>query len=435
MAMAMFFGSLSAYAHGGTARRQLFDYDWRFHLGDAAGAAAPEFDDSEWRQLDLPHDWSIESAISEDSPSGNDGGYFPTGIGWYRKDFAIPESSRGKELWLYFEGVYERSKVYVNGIEVGGHPYGYTSFRCDITDAVHFGEDNTVAVLADNSHQKNSRWYTGSGIYRHVWLITTDKLHIADDGVAISTPSLDKASVKVAIANETDSHRNVTLRIDLGGLGNAEQRVNIAAGERADISQELTLDGAEPWSPEHPALYVATVELLDGESLIDRAEVRFGVRTVEYSADKGLLLNGEAIKLNGCCVHHDNGILGAASYDSAERRKAELLKAAGFNAVRTSHNPPAPAFLDACDEVGLLVVDESFDGWRDAKNTNDYSTLFDDWWEEDVTAMVLRDRNHPSIFCWSTGNEVIERKRLEVVTTAHKLREAICGMGQRLGDL
>ena len=405
-------------------RRQLFDFGWRFSLSVDDKAKTMNFDDSRWRRIDLPHDWSIEGSVNRNNPSGNDGGYYPTGTGWYRKTFTMPSSAANRKTWLYFEGIYERSEVYVNGIKVGGHPYGYTSFFCDITTAVKPGRKNVVAVKADNSLQKNCRWYSGSGIYRHVWLITTDKMHIQNQGVFITTLTKDRATVSVSIANEGKTERTATLKINLGELGNAEQTVKVAAGDSITVTKDVCLSSPKLWSTDTPNLYTADIELTSGSKAIDKVSQTFGVRTIKYSA-KGFWLNGKSMKLYGCCVHHDNGVLGAASFDRAEERKAELIKAAGFNAVRTSHNPPSEAFLDACDRIGLLVIDESFDGWRMAKNKHDYSTLFDQWWYDDVTAMVKRDRNHPSIFCWSVGNEVIERKKIEIVTTAHKLAKAV----------
>ena len=422
MAIAVFC-VFSTQVKAADSRRKLFDFGWRFSLSADDNATTTQFDDSRWRKIDLHHDWSIEGTVNKQNPAGNDGGYYPTGTGWYRKTFTLPSSSVHKKTWLYFEGVYERSEVYVNGVKVGGHPYGYTSFYCDITAAVKSGK-NVVAVKADNSQQKNCRWYSGSGIYRHVWLVTAAPLHILNQGVFVTTPAKDRAKVSVSIANESKSASNTTLKINLGGLGKAEETVKVAAGDTVTVTKEISLSNPKLWSTETPDLYTAEIELTNGGKAIDKVRQPFGVRTISYSA-KGFWLNGQRMRLYGCCVHHDNGVLGAASFDRAEERKAELIKEAGFNAVRTSHNPPSEAFLDACDRLGLLVIDESFDGWRMAKNKYDYSTLFDQWWYKDVTAMVKRDRNHPSIFCWSVGNEVIERKKIEIVTTAHKLAKAV----------
>ena len=371
--------TLSAYgADKQTVRKQLFDANWSFSK-----------DSSQWRTLDLPHDWSIEGTFSKDAPAGNDGGYLPTGKGWYRKTFTLGKDAQAKKLRLYFEGVYMNSEVYVNGQLAGGHPYGYSSFFVDITPYIKVGA-NVVEVSADNSKQKNCRWYSGSGIYRHVWLMTTPKQYIDEWSVSVTTPDIHTVVIKADVVKED--------------------------GRREPIEKTLHIEKPHLWSPDDPYLYHTSIEA-GGDVL----PVTYGIRTIEYSAEKGLMLNGMPIVLNGGCVHHDNGILGAAAFDAAEYRKVKLMKVAGFNAVRTSHNLPSEAFLRACDELGLLVIDEAFDGWREKKNDYDYSTLIDQWWQEDLKAMVLRDRNHPSVFCWSIGNEVIERKKIEVVKTAHKM--------------
>lgn len=373
--------SCSLWAKSPITRKQLFDAGWRFALNDT----------TQWRNIDLPHDWSIEGDFDKDAPAGNDGGYLPTGKGWYRKSFTLGKDYKDKTLRLYFEGVYMNAEVYVNGKRAGGHPYGYSSFFVDITPHVTIG-NNTVEVRVDNSKQKNCRWYSGSGIYRHVWLMTTGKSYIDEWSISVSIP---------------DIH---TVRI--------EGEVVKADGTRLPVSKTINEPNPRLWSPNNPYLYTTTLEA-EG----DAVPVTYGIRTIEVSADKGMLLNGQPIILCGGCLHHDNGILGAAAFDAAEYRKVKLMKEAGYNAVRTSHNPPSETFLRACDELGLLVIDEAFDGWREKKNDYDYSTLIDQWWEEDIKAMVLRDRNHPSIFCWSIGNEVIERKKIEVVKTAHKMAQ------------
>ena len=375
-------------ANQGIVRKQLFDADWQFS-GDS----------TTWRTVNLPHDWSIEGDFDKDVPAGHDGAFLPTGKGWYRKQFKVESlkfspgecgvANKEQKLRLYFEGVYMNAEVYVNGQKAGGHPYGYSSFFVDITPYAKIGQ-NEVEVRVDNSQQKNCRWYSGSGIYRHVWLLTTPKRYIDEWSVNVATPDIHTVKINAEVVMED--------------------------GTRKPIEKTIHVDNPHLWSPEDPYLYHTTVEA-EG----DVVPVTYGIRTIEYSAEKGLLLNGQPIVLNGGCVHHDNGILGARAFDAAEYRRVRLLKEAGFNAIRTSHNPPSETFLRACDELGLLVIDEAFDGWRDKKNTYDYSTLIDKWWQEDIKAMVLRDRNHPSVFCWSTGNEVIERKKIEVVKTAHNL--------------
>lgn len=393
--------------------------DWKFRLGDTPEAAAPDFNDSGWEQLSLPHDWSIRSGFDVNTPAGNDGGYLPTGTGWYRKLLTVAPGTLDKKRQLYFEGVYMNSEVYVNGELAGGHPYGYSSFYVDITPYLKEGK-NVIAVKADNSQQKNCRWYSGSGIYRNVWLRESNDVHIADWGVRITTPSLHDALIGVELLNESDRERTLNVAMTIGST-TKDTRIILKPGEKKEVEQSFILADAKPWSPDSPNLYTADINVSENGKTLDSMQQDFGFRTIEYSAAKGFLLNGEPLLINGSCVHHDNGILGAAAFDRAEWKRAEQLKEAGFNAVRTSHNPPSEAFLNACDKVGLMVIDEAFDGWRDEKNTYDYHTIFDRDWQKDLDAMILRDRNHPSIICWSIGNEVIERDKIEVVTTAKKL--------------
>lgn len=411
-------------------RETNFNFGWKFQLGDTADASRPDFDDSAWRSLDLPHDWSIEGTPEADNPMGNDGGYYPAGIGWYRKTFDFAPDAGRPETALYFEGVYMNAQVFVNGNDLGGRPYGYSSFFLDITPHLKAGR-NVIAVRVDNSAQKNCRWYTGSGIYRNVKLVRTPKVHFEPWGVVVRAKADDplnaSAEVETTVANHSDKEQLVTLEGQVQSLGSTERvagfsiQTRLEAGETRTVRiPKLSLGKAELWSPESPALYQLTCSV-SSDGGTDRTEETFGVRKVEYSARHGLVLNGQPVELNGACVHHDNGPIGAAAYRDAEWRKARQLKEAGFNAVRTSHNPPSEDFLDACDHIGLLVIDESFDGWRTAKNTHDYATLFDRWWTKDIESMVMRDRNHPSIFCWSIGNEIIERKSPEAVLTAYAL--------------
>ncbi len=407
-------------------RKQLLDADWHFMLGDAPDAASPALDDAAWRKLDLPHDWSIESDFDEKAPAGSDGGYLPTGIGWYRKTFYADKTLQGKTLRLYFEGAYMNSEVFVNGERAGGHPYGYSSFFCDITPYLHFGQENVVAVRVDNSQQKNCRWYTGSGIYRHVWLLTTEALYIDDWSVYIRpTPqeSGDDWQLDIDMRYVDGAQTGAKPEIRHTVYDEAGKAIATSTGGHTD--QSLSINRPKLWSPDTPYIYKVCTQLIVGGKVVDEVVNTTGFRSIAFDNEKGLLVNGKPVLLNGGCVHHDNGVLGARSFDAAEARKVRLLKEAGFNAVRTSHNVPSEAFLHECDRQGLLVIDEAFDGWRDAKNKHDYSTLFDQWWKHDIEAMVLRDRNHPSIFCWSIGNEVIERKKLEVVTTARKLADHV----------
>ena len=367
-------------------RKQRLNDQWQFVQNDSNFTKA--------RAVTLPHDWSIEQRFDVHAPSGNDGGYLPTGKGWYRRTLTLGKAYEGKKVRLYFEGVYMNPRVYINGTEAGGWRYGYSSFWVDATPYIKTG-DNEIVVSVDNSQQKNCRWYSGSGIYRNVWLVTTGKTYIDDWSIQVRFPDVHHVELSASVVRED--------------------------GTSYPIQRTITVENPRLWSPEDPYLYHTELEV-EG---VDRVPVTYGIRTIDYDAQRGLLLNGKCVKLNGACLHHDNGILGAAAYDDAEYRKAKLMKEAGFNAVRTSHNPPSETFLKACDELGLLVIDEAFDGWREKKNDYDYHTLIDQWWQRDLDAMVLRDRLHPSIFCWSIGNEVIERKKIEVVKTARQMAEHI----------
>ena len=361
-------------------RKQLFDANWQFSQ-----------DSVQWRVVDLPHDWSIEGLFDKNAPAGNDGGYLPTGKGWYRKTFTIKSLSPHTEL--YFEGIYERADIFINNHPAGHHDYGYTSFSVDATPYLIQGQ-NTILVRVDNSQQKNCRWYSGSGIYRHVWLMTTSKRYIDEWSVCVTTPDIHTVNIKAEVVMED--------------------------GSRKPIEKTLHVEQPHLWSPDDPYLYTTTIEA-EGDVL----PVTYGIRTIEYDAQKGFRLNGKTMLINGACVHHDNGFLGAAAFDAAEVRRVKLMKEAGFNLLRTSHNPPSPAFLAACDSLGMLVIDEAFDGWRTEKNTYDFHLFFDEQGEKEVESMVRRDMNHPCIIAWSIGNEVIERKDIRVVHTAKRLKQAI----------
>jgi beta-galactosidase len=417
-----------------TARKQLFDYKWKFYLGDTASAKSKDFNDVDWRGLDLPHDWSIEGKIDPKNPMGGAGGYFPAGIGWYRKTFKAPGEWKGSKVSIYFEGVYMNSEVFINGKSLGIRPSGYSSFSYDLSAYLDFNRENVIAVRVDNSQQLNSRWYSGSGIYRHVWMTVTDKVHIADWGVAITTPDVSskKATIeiKTLVKNETGQAQSfvVSTRIrnaNAVNVGNSQAKVELAAHCEKEIAQNILVTNPELWTPETPVLYKAQIQLLQNKKVVDETKTGFGIRSIKYTPENGFQLNGKIVKINGGCVHHDNGCLGAAAFDRAEERKVELLKEAGFNAVRTSHNPPSEAFLNACDRLGLLVMDEAFDCWRSGKNKYDYAQYFNQWWKRDLDAMVLRDRNHPSIIMWSIGNEIVERSKPEAVETAKMLANAI----------
>lgn len=420
-------------------RENLLDSGWRFQLGGAQGAENPQFDDSQWRKIDLPHDWSIEdlpgtsSPFSQNAISQVSGGFTTGGTGWYRKSFTIPENLKGKRFRILFEGVYMNTEVWLNGRQIGNHPYGYSSFWFDITDNLKYEGENVLSVKVKNEGE-NSRWYSGSGIYRHVWLQVISPVHIETWGTYITTQQVSgteaAVNIKTSLVNESGESKKVRLvTIILDKLSQevskTESHATLEPGKSNVQDQEFRVKNPMLWSFDTPDLYDAVTEIYENEVLVDKTITRFGIRSVTIDAVNGLRLNGKALKLKGGCVHHDNGPLGARAYDRAEERRVELLKASGFNAIRCSHNPPSPAFLDACDRLGMLVMDEAFDMWSEQKNPADYHLYFDKWWKKDVENMVLRDRNHPSVIMWSIGNEIPGRHRPDVVETAKILGDFV----------
>lgn len=415
--------------------RRLLDEDWRFHPGEAQDATKPDYDETGWRVLDLPHDYSIELPRDPHSPSGASNGFFPMGVGWYRKTFSLHGDAKGQKVLVEFEGIYMNAEVWLNGHFLGRHPYGYTSFWHDLTPYASFDEEgNVLAVRVDNAAQLNSRWYSGSGIYRHVWLTVVDPVHLAPWGTYITTPRIESGAAVVrarfTVENGAGSAREAAVRCRILGpdgreAGRMEGRLKIEADASGEIEQECRIAGPQLWSPESPHLYRLEAEVLADGKAVDAAAVPFGIRSFSFDAERGFVLNGRRMKLRGGCAHHDDGPLGAASFDRAEERKVELLKASGYNAVRCAHNPPAPAFLDACDRLGLLVIDEAFDCWREGKNPYDYHISFDDWWRRDIASMVRRDWNHPSVIMWSIGNELVERGRPEGAGIARSLADYV----------
>jgi beta-galactosidase len=432
------------------ARERLFDEDWLFLRGDATGAEAPAFDDSTWRALDLPHDWSIEDlpyATSTDgaatsdpsllvpqvpvevpglpqvigpfdpqnSANGGSIGYTVVGIGWYRKHFRLPEHAEHVEL--RFDGVYENADIWLNGTHLGFHPYGYTSFAYDLTPHLNRTGRNVLAVRVDNSG-RNSRWYSGSGIYRHTWLTVTGAVRIPLWGVSVTTPEVSArrsvARVAVSFANLGAGSATTSARVTvLDPRGHVvavstSSAVAVEPGGTTESTLDLPVEHASLWSPESPRLYTARAEVLVRGKVVDTVTTTFGIRTLTWNGEVGFLLNGKPIEIMGGNVHHDHGPLGAVALTRSEERRVELLKAAGFNSIRTAHNPPTPALLDVCDRMGMLVMDELFDVWDTGKNPEDYSRYFAQWWQRDLTGTVLRDRNHPSVVLWSLGNEITD---------------------------
>jgi beta-galactosidase len=396
-----------------------FDKDWQFIKEDVPGAEKPEFKDSEWRKLDVPHDWSIEGTYDKANPTSRGGGYLPAGIGWYRKTFPLDESLAKKKFTIQFDGVMANSDVWINGYHLGKRPYGYISFNYDLTGHLNFGKGktNVIAVRADNSIQPASRYYTGAGIYRHVRLVATDAVHTANWGVYIATPdaTAQKATVnvKTTVVNESAANAQVTVEtavISPAGkvVKTTQSKQQVPAGKSLLFNQDIVVANPELWNLEQPALYKIRTKILSGSKVLDDDSNTFGIRAFKFDAATGFWLNGKNFKLKGVCLHHDAGALGAAVPIRAWERRLESLREAGVNAIRTAHNPVAPEFLDLCDRMGFLVMDETFDTWTAPKNNGEqgYNRFWAEWWERDTRDMVMRDRNHPSIVIYSVGNEI-----------------------------
>ncbi|HXL35479.1 MAG TPA: beta-galactosidase GalB [Gemmatimonadales bacterium] len=396
-----------------------FDHAWRFHLGDVTGAQEATFDDSGWRTLDLPHDWSIEGAFSDTNPAGVGGGALPGGVGWYRKTFSVAARDTGRLVFVEFDGVYRNSEVWINGHYLGKRPYGYSSFRYELTRQLRYGRtSNVIAVRVDNSQQPNSRWYSGSGIYRHVRLVTTAPVHVDHWGTYVTTPDVTPATARVTIRttvrNASQADQPITLRTvlyDAAGkeVAAASAEARVARDSVSDIAEDLAIRNPALWSLERPYLYRAVSRVVCGGKPCDEYDTPFGVRTFAFDPDRGFSLNGTHLKIRGVCLHHDLGALGAAVNTRALERQLEIMRDMGVNAIRTSHNPPAPELLDLTDRMGFIVLDEAFDMWHKEKTKYDYHLDWDAWHVRDLSDMVRRDRNHPSVFMWSIGNEVMEQ--------------------------
>lgn len=395
-----------------------FTENWKFCLGDDSLAYNIQYDDSKWRTLNLPHDWSIEADFSANNPSTPGGGALPGGIGWYRKEFTIDKSNENKSFYIDFDGIYWNSKVWINGHLLGERPNGYISFRYDLTPYIKSGEKNVIAVRVDNSQQPNSRWYSGSGIYRNVWLLTVNPVHVDHWGTYVTTPlvSEEKAEIKIVtnIRNTETTSQNAdiySILVDAKGreLTQTNRKIAITAQSNGETEQSINIDNPILWSVENPYLYKIITQIKQNGKIVDEYETPVGIRYFSFDAEKGFFLNGKSVKIKGVCNHHDLGCLGAAVNTRAIERQLEILKEMGCNGIRTAHNPPAPELLDLCDKMGFIVMDETFDMWRKKKSPYDYSQYFPEWHERDLTDLILRDRNHPSIFMWCIGNEVLEQ--------------------------
>jgi len=427
-------------------RTTSFDEGWRFIKDNPSGAEAPAFNDSKWRTLDLPHDWSIEDLPNQIKDSiigpfskasiGKMGtGYTIGGTAWYRKNFTINKEGQDKTAYVMFDGVYMNSDVWVNGKHIGNHPYGYTSFYYNISPYLNpVGQTNTIAVQVKNEG-KTARWYSGSGIYRHTWLTLVNPLHIGVWGVNVKTPVISENSatvnVSTTLVNSGKENKDVTVKVEIidpSGkvVGNSESKAAVFPNAKDDIELNVSISNPTLWSIENPKLYSAKVTILDNNNESDFTKTSFGIRTIKIDAINGLTINGKTVKLKGGCFHHDNGPLGAASIDRAEERKMEIFKNAGYNAIRCSHNPPSPYLLHVCDSLGILVINEIFDNWEKPKvSPDDYSKSFKEWWQKDLEQMILRDRNHPSVVMWSIGNEISEALDTAGIRIAKNLTDEV----------
>ena len=411
--------SISAMAAGRTTIS--FDSGWRFLKADAPGAERPEFDDASWRKVDVPHDWSIEGPFDRNNPTGGAGAFLPAGVGWYRRHFTLNPALAGQPVFVEFDGVMGNSEVWINGFRLGKRPYGYVSFAYEMTDHLNFGnQDNVLAVKADNSLQPASRWYAGAGIYRHVRLVAQGAVHVERWSTFVTSPQVaeDQATVRVqsTVVNESSAPRTVTVRIAImGGLGTGSDLLTIPAGKSVSFAQEFGVNRPYIWNLDHPELYHASVQVQDEQgATLDTETVSFGIREFHFDAATGFWLNGKNLKIKGVCLHQDGGAVGAAVPLSVWERRLAMLKELGVNAIRTAHNPPAPEFLELCDRMGLLVMDELFDCWTVGKNPYDYHLYFRDWSRQDTEDTVRRDRNHPSVILYSAGNEIRDTPNAEL---------------------
>jgi beta-galactosidase len=394
-----------------------FDAGWKFLPGDSQNANEIMCDDKSWRLLDLPHDWSIEGTVSQDAPTGGSGGYLPAGTGWYRKHFNVSRNDLKMHHRIVFDGVYMNSDVWINGKHIGNYPFGYNSFWYSLDDYLKAGE-NVIAIRVDNSKQPASRWYSGSGIYRHVWLVKTNPVNIPQWGIYITTPEVTEKNALVSFdVRVTNSSSSLQKAMVISYITDNKEFIStesqssfqIQPGLEGKARSIISVPSPELWSVEKPSMYSLVTKVLINEKVVDEVMTPFGIRSIRYDVDKGFFLNGKSLKMNGVCLHHDGGCVGAAVPIKVWERRLQALKDMGCNAIRTSHNPVAPEFLDLCDRMGFLVMDEIFDEWKIGKVRFGYNIYFDQWAEKDIVSFIQRDRNHPSVVMWSAGNEIREQ--------------------------
>jgi beta-galactosidase len=408
-------GGINLFAQQHPRQEVDFNKGWKFSLGDQPSWSAADFNDKTWRTLNLPHDWSIEGKFDKNHPATVGGGALPGGTGWYRKQFQVPASAKGKYIAIDFDGVYRNSEVWINGHYLGKRPNGYIAFRYELSKYLRYGGLNTIAVKVDNAKQPNSRWYSGSGIYRDVKLVTLSPIHIAQWGSYVTTPEVNDASAKVEVALQVNAGTKKqaavikTMVLDAAKkvLATSTQQVQLGTGQ--PINTTLVIKNPTRWSVDNPYLYTVQSQILVNGKELDRYDTPLGIRTFSFDQHKGFTLNGTEMKIRGVCMHHDLGALGAAFNVRAAERQLEILKSMGVNGLRTSHNPPAKALLELCDKMGFIVMDEAFDMWVKKKSDFDYHLDWEKWHKKDLEDQILRDRNHPSVMMWSVGNEIPEQ--------------------------
>lgn len=412
-------------------RKVSFNADWSFHLNDSIVDKDTIGTSTKWRTLDVPHDWSIEGKFDGKSPGGYGGGSLNGGLGWYKKTFKVAAEDSTKITSITFDGVYRNSEVWVNGHYLGKRPNGYIGFQYNMSPYLNYGEkNNEIIVKVDNSKQPNSRWYSGSGIFRNVWIETTDKLHVGQWGTYITTPKVtaEKASINIEnrIQNDHSESKKFTLVTTIykedkkvGSADVIEMTLTPKSGTLLNVKAEI--ESPILWSVENPELYTAVTEILVDDKVVDQYKTSFGIRDFKFDLNKGFILNGKQVKIKGVCMHHDLGPLGSAINTRAIERQLEILKEMGVNGIRTSHNPPAPELLDLCDKMGFIVMDEAFDMWKQNKTKYDYANDWDKWHKKDLVDQLRRDRNHPSIFMWSIGNEIPEQWNEKGIEIAKEL--------------
>jgi beta-galactosidase len=409
-----------------------FDSDWLFLKGDAPGAEKNEFTDSSWRKLNVPHDWSIEGAADEKNPTGQGGGFMPSGVGWYRKHFTVSSEFRDRMVFIEFDGVMANSDVWINGFDLGNRPYGYVSFGYELTPHINFGQDNVIAVRADTSKQPASRWYTGAGIYRHVRLVIKNAVHVPDWGTFVTTPTVSEkeavVKVSVEVVNQSNETKTLSLQVDL--ISSSRKLIasrssdngkrfplRLGPNKTGRLDLEIAIANPQLWNIANPALYRAAVRVQENGRTVDDETVQFGIREFHFDPATGFWLNGKNFKIKGVCLHHDGGAFGAAVPLAVWEHRLNELRKLGVNAIRTAHNPPAPDFLELTDRMGFIVMDEMFDQWTVAKNPYDYHLNFNEWSKTDLRDTVRRDRNHPSVIVYSAGNEIHDTPNAELAKT------------------